>query len=242
MLDKLFKLQAHGTTVRTEVIAGITTFLTMAYIIFVNPNVLAKTGMDHGAVFVATCIAAAIGSFIMGFYANLPVALAPGMGLNAFFTYTVVLQLGHTWQTALACVFFSGVLFIIVSLLRIREWLINAIPNALKKSIAAGIGGFLVAISFVGAASGCISPFEGRIFCAACRAAEAPRMAAGRARYSARAASRASAQTAYSMPLISPACAWGRRSSSSPTQRLTREASSSVNRRSRFWRFSDCFS
>ena len=147
MLDKLFKLQAHGTTVRTEVIAGITTFLTMAYIIFVNPNVLAKTGMDHGAVFVATCIAAAIGSFIMGFYANLPVALAPGMGLNAFFTYTVVLQLGHTWQTALACVFFSGVLFIIVSLLRIREWLINAIPNALKKSIAAGIGGFLAFIA-----------------------------------------------------------------------------------------------
>ena len=139
MLEKIFKLQAHGTTVRTEVLAGITTFLTMAYIIFVNPNVLAKTGMDHGAVFVATCIAAAIGSFIMGFYANLPVALAPGMGLNAFFTYTVVMQLGHTWQTALACVFFSGVLFIIVSLLRIREWLINAIPDALKKSIAAGI-------------------------------------------------------------------------------------------------------
>ena len=132
MLEKIYKLQAHGTTVRTEVLAGITTFLTMAYIIFVNPNVLAKTGMDHGAVFVATCIAAAIGSFIMGFYANLPVALAPGMGLNAFFTYTVVMQLGHTWQTALACVFFSGVLFIIVSLLRIREWLINAIPDALK--------------------------------------------------------------------------------------------------------------
>ena len=147
MLEKIFKLQAHGTTVRTEVLAGITTFLTMAYIIFVNPNVLAKTGMDHGAVFVATCIAAAIGSFIMGFYANLPVALAPGMGLNAFFTYTVVMQLGHTWQTALACVFFSGVLFIIVSLLRIREWLINAIPDALKKSIAAGIGGFLAFIA-----------------------------------------------------------------------------------------------
>ena len=120
MLEKIFKLQAHGTTVRTEVLAGITTFLTMAYIIFVNPSVLAKTGMDHGAVFVATCIAAAIGSFIMGFYANLPVALAPGMGLNAFFTYTVVMQLGYTWQTALGCVFFSGVLFIIVSLLRIR--------------------------------------------------------------------------------------------------------------------------
>ncbi|MFC0036364.1 NCS2 family permease [Cardiobacterium valvarum] len=147
MLDKLFQLKAHGTTARTETIAGITTFLTMAYIIFVNPNVLAKTGMDHGAVFVATCIAAAIGCFIMGFLANLPVALAPGMGLNAFFTYTVVLQLGHSWQTALACVFLSGVLFILISLFRIREWLINAIPNSLKKAIAAGIGGFLTFIA-----------------------------------------------------------------------------------------------
>ena len=147
MLDTLFRLKAHGTTARTETIAGITTFLTMAYIIFVNPNVLAKAGMDHGAVFVATCIAAAIGSFIMGFYANLPVALAPGMGLNAFFTYTVVLQLGHSWQTALACVFLSGVLFILISLFRIREWLINAIPHPLKKAIAAGIGGFLAFIA-----------------------------------------------------------------------------------------------
>ncbi len=147
MLDKLFQLKAHGTTARTETIAGITTFLTMAYIIFVNPNVLAKAGMDHGAVFVATCIAAAIGCFIMGFLANLPVALAPGMGLNAFFTYTVVLQLGHSWQTALACVFLSGVLFILISLFRIREWLINAIPNSLKKAIAAGIGGFLAFIA-----------------------------------------------------------------------------------------------
>ena len=147
MLDKLFQLKAHGTTARTETIAGITTFLTMAYIIFVNPNVLAKAGMDHGAVFVATCLAAAIGCFIMGFLANLPVALAPGMGLNAFFTYTVVLQLGHSWQTALACVFLSGVLFILISLFRIREWLINAIPNSLKKAIAAGIGGFLAFIA-----------------------------------------------------------------------------------------------
>ena len=147
MLDKLFQLKAHSTTARTETIAGITTFLTMAYIIFVNPNVLAKAGMDHGAVFVATCLAAAIGCFIMGFYANLPVALAPGMGLNAFFTYTVVLQLGHSWQTALACVFLSGVFFILISLFRIREWLINAIPNPLKKAIAAGIGGFLAFIA-----------------------------------------------------------------------------------------------
>lgn len=147
MLEKIFQLQAHGTTAKTEIIAGITTFLTMAYIIFVNPNILARTGMDHGAVFVATCIAAAVGCFVMGFFANLPVAMAPGMGLNAFFTYTVVMQLGYPWQTALACVFFSGVLFLLVSLFRIREWLINAIPAALKKSIAAGIGAFLAFIA-----------------------------------------------------------------------------------------------
>lgn len=147
MLDKIFQLKAHGTTARTETVAGITTFLTMVYIIFVNPSVLAKTGMDHGAVFVATCLAATLGCFIMGFCANLPVALAPGMGLSAFFTYTVVLQLGHSWQTALACVFLSGVLFILISLFRIREWLINAIPNSLKKAIAAGIGGFLAFIA-----------------------------------------------------------------------------------------------
>ncbi|OJH76644.1 putative adenine permease PurP [Vibrio vulnificus] len=108
MLERLFKLSEHGTNVRTEIIAGITTFLTMAYIIFVNPAILADAGMDRGAVFVATCLAAAIGCFIMGLLANYPIAQAPGMGLNAFFTYAVVLGMGYTWQVALAAVFVSG--------------------------------------------------------------------------------------------------------------------------------------
>lgn len=146
-MEKLFAIRAHGSTLRTEIMAGLTTFLTMAYIIFVNPNILSQAGMDHGAVFVATCLAAAIGCFIMGFYANLPVALAPGMGLNAFFTYTVVLEGGYSWQVALGCVFFSGVLFVLISLFKIREWLINAIPATLKKAIGAGIGAFLAIIA-----------------------------------------------------------------------------------------------
>lgn len=147
MLEKLFQLKANGTTVRTEVIAGITTFLTMAYVIFVNPAILADAGMDKGAVFVATCIAAAIGCFIMGFVANFPIAQAPGMGLNAFFTYTVVLGMGHTWQVALAAVFMSGVLFIILSLFKIRELIINSIPLSLRTGISAGIGLFLAFIA-----------------------------------------------------------------------------------------------
>lgn len=147
MLEKLFKLNKNGTTVKTEIIAGMTTFLTMAYVIFVNPSILAATGMDHGAVFVATCIAAAIGSFIMGFYANYPIAQAPGMGLNAFFTYSVVLGMGYTWQVALAAVFASGVLFILLSLFRIREWIINSIPSSLRIGISAGIGLFLAFIA-----------------------------------------------------------------------------------------------
>ncbi|MDO5090370.1 MAG: NCS2 family permease [Cardiobacteriaceae bacterium] len=146
-MEKLFAIRAHGSTIRTEILAGLTTFLTMAYIIFVNPNILSSAGMDHGAVFVATCLAAAIGCFIMGFFANLPVALAPGMGLNAFFTYTVVKEGSHSWEVALGCVFFSGVLFILISLFKIREWLINAIPATLKKGIAAGIGAFLAIIA-----------------------------------------------------------------------------------------------
>ena len=147
MLEKLFKLTEHGTNVRRELIAGLTTFLTMAYIIFVNPTMLADTGMDHGAVFVATCVAAAIGCFIMGMYANYPIALAPGMGLNAFFTYTVVLEMGYTWQVALGGVFISGIVFVILSVLRIREWIINSIPQALRYGIAAGIGLFLAFIA-----------------------------------------------------------------------------------------------
>ncbi|MFV0576142.1 MAG: NCS2 family permease [Vibrio sp.] len=147
MLEKLFKLSEHGTNVKTEVLAGVTTFLTMAYIIFVNPAILSQAGMDHGSVFVATCLAAAVGCFIMGFYANYPIAQAPGMGLNAFFTYTVVLGMGHTWQVALAAVFCSGVLFILLSLFKIRELIINSIPMSLRLGISAGIGLFLALIS-----------------------------------------------------------------------------------------------
>ena len=147
MLERLFQLSAHQTTVRTEVLAGITTFLTMAYILFVNPNMLAETGMDKGAVFVATCLAAALGSLIMGLLANYPIALAPGMGLNAFFTYTVVLTMGYKWQVALGAVFISGALFFLLSIFKVREWIINSIPMALRSAIAAGIGLFLALIA-----------------------------------------------------------------------------------------------
>src|SRR5690606_2993419 len=135
-----------GTNVRTEVLAGLTTFMTMAYIIFVNPQILADAGMDKGAVFVATCLAAAFASAFMGLYANYPIALAPGMGLNAYFTYGVVKGLGHSWETALGAVFLSGVLFLIVSVTRVREWVIDSIPVSLKLAIAAGIGMFLAII------------------------------------------------------------------------------------------------
>ncbi|WNC66913.1 NCS2 family permease [Thalassotalea nanhaiensis] len=147
MFEKLFKLVEHGTNTKREIMAGFTTFLTMGYIIFVNPSMLAMTGMDHGAVFVATCLAAAIGCFIMGFYANYPIALAPGMGLNAFFTFTVVMELGYTWNVALGGVFISGVIFTILSIFKVREWIINSIPHALRFGIAAGIGMFLALIA-----------------------------------------------------------------------------------------------
>jgi len=147
MLERLFGLSEHGTDVRREVIAGVTTFLTLAYIIFVNPNILAAAGMDKGAVFVATCLAAALGTAIMGLYANYPVALAPGMGLNAYFTYGVVLGMGHTWQVALGAVFLSGLIFLVLSILPVREWIINAIPRSLKIAISAGIGLFLAIIA-----------------------------------------------------------------------------------------------
>ncbi len=143
MLDQFFKLRENGTTVKTEVLAGVTTFLTMAYIIFVNPAILGDAGIDKGAAFVATCLAAAIGTAIMGLYANYPVALAPGMGLNAYFTYGVVLGMGHSWQIALGAVFVSGVLFLILSLLPVREKIINSIPMSQKYAIGAGIGLFL---------------------------------------------------------------------------------------------------
>jgi len=151
MLEKLFKLKAHNTTVRTEIVAGITTFLAMAYILFVNPAILGATGMDKGAVFVATCLAAAIGSILMGLIANYPIALAPGMGLNAFFTYTVVLHMGYTWQIALGAVFLSAVIFFALSIFKIREWIIASIPLPLRAGIAAGIGLFLALIALEGA-------------------------------------------------------------------------------------------
>lgn len=143
MLNRFFKLEQHGTTVRREVTAGITTFLTMAYIVFVNPAILSEAGMDSGGVFVATCVAAAIGTAIMGLWANYPIAMAPGMGLNAFFTYGVVLGMGYPWQVALGAVFVSGVGFVAISVLRVREWIINAVPQSLKMGTVAGIGMFL---------------------------------------------------------------------------------------------------
>lgn len=146
MLEKLFKLKQNKTSLKQEAVAGLTTFLTMAYIIFVNPSMLADAGMDQGAVFVATCVAAAIGCLVMGLLANYPIALAPGMGLNAFFTYTVVGEMSYSWETALGAVFLSGICFMILSLVRIREWVVNSIPMSLRLGIAAGIGLFLALI------------------------------------------------------------------------------------------------
>src|SRR5262245_36112591 len=142
-LERTFGLSKHGTSVRTEFIAGLTTFLTMVYIVFVNPQILGNTGMDKGAVFVATCIAAAASTLVMALYANYPIALAPGMGLNAFFAFTVVLTMKYSWQQALAAVFCSGVIFFLISVFRIREYIVNAIPRNLKLAISAGVGLFL---------------------------------------------------------------------------------------------------
>ena len=143
---KYFELERRGTSLRTEVIAGFTTFLTMAYIIFVNPQILGGTGMDAGAVLVATCLAAAFGSAVMGLYANYPIALAPGMGLNAYFAAVVVGTMGLPWQAALGAVFCSGVLMLVLSVLPVREWVVNSIPRSQKHAIAAGIGFFLFII------------------------------------------------------------------------------------------------
>ncbi len=147
MLDQFFKLSERGTSVKTEIIAGITTFLTMSYIIIVNPDILSMTGMDKGAVFTATIIAAVVGSLIMGLYANYPVVLAPGMGLNAFFTFGVVMGMGYKWEIALGAVFFSGVLFLLISLFKVRQWVVDSIPMTLRYAIAAGIGFFLALIA-----------------------------------------------------------------------------------------------
>ena len=147
MLEKKFALAAHGTNVRTEVIAGITTFLTMAYILFVNPSILGATGMDTGAIFTATALASAIGSFCMALFANLPFVLSAGMGLNAYFAYTVVLGMGYSWEVALTAVFVEGIIFIILSLTNVREAIFNAIPASLKVAVSVGIGLF---ITFIG--------------------------------------------------------------------------------------------
>ena len=146
-MKRFFKLAEHGSTIRTEVIAGLTTFLTMAYIIFVNPDILSSTGMDRDAVFVATCLAAAIGSLVMGLWANWPIGMAPGMGLNAFFAFTVVGAMGFTWQQALGAVFISGLIFLFLSVTGIRRWLIGGIPVSMRCAIAAGIGLFLAIIA-----------------------------------------------------------------------------------------------
>lgn len=158
MFEKIFALAAHRTTIRREIVAGATTFLTLAYIMFVNPKILGAAGLDEGAVFVATCLASALTTAMMGLYARLPVALAPGMGLNAYFAFTVVPALGGDWRLALGCVFLSGILFVALSLTPAREWLINAIPKSLKLAIAAGIGFFLALIGFVNAGLIAASP------------------------------------------------------------------------------------
>ncbi|GFN28092.1 permease [Achromobacter denitrificans] len=147
MLEKLFKLREHGTTARTELVAGLTTFLTMSYIIFVNPDILSSTGMDRDAVFVATCLAAALGSLVMALIANWPIGMAPGMGLNAFFAFTVVKTMGYTWEQALGAVFISGVIFLFLTISGIRVWLVKGIPHSLRSAIAAGIGLFLAIIA-----------------------------------------------------------------------------------------------
>jgi AGZA family xanthine/uracil permease-like MFS transporter len=158
MLEQLFKLSENKTTVRTEIVAGVTTFLTMAYIIFVNPDILKAAGMPFGAVFVATCVASAVGTLLMAFLANYPIALAPGMGLNAYFAFVVVGAMKFSWQVALGCVFISGVIFFIISVLPIREWIVNAIPKSLKMAIAAGIGLFLALIALKNAGVVVASP------------------------------------------------------------------------------------
>ena len=149
MLEKLFKLKERNTTVKTEIIAGVTTFFAMAYIIFVNPGFLSETGMDYNAVMMATCFAAALGTILTAFLANVPFAQAPGMGLNAFFTYTVCFSMGYTWQNALAIVMLSGLIFFAVSVSPLRSKIIESIPASLKSAISAGIGLFIALIGML---------------------------------------------------------------------------------------------
>ena len=148
-MDKFFKLEGHGTSVSKEIIAGVTTFFAMAYIIIVNPAMLSETGVPYGAVFLATIIASAVGTLVMGLFANVPYALAPGMGLNAFFTYTVCFGLGFTWQEALAMVFICGLINILITVTKIRKIIIKAIPESLQNAISGGIGIFIAYLGIV---------------------------------------------------------------------------------------------
>ena len=150
-LEKTFQLELNNTSIKQEFIAGFTTFITMAYIIFVNPQMMAASGMDLGASFVGTCIAAAVACFAMGFYSNWPVGLAPGMGLNAFFTYTVVGEMGYSWEVALGAVFLAGILFVIISVTPLRQWMLNSIPMNLRIAMGAGVGLF---VGFIGLKTG----------------------------------------------------------------------------------------
>ncbi len=160
-LESMFRVREHNSTVRTEVLAGLTTFLTMAYILIVNPSILGDAGMDAGAVFTATAISSAVATLVMAFAANLPIALAPGMGLNAFFAYTVVLGMGFPWEMALAAVFIEGVIFILLSVFNIREAIVNSIPLNVKKAVSVGIGLF---IAFIGLENAnIIVPYEGAL-------------------------------------------------------------------------------
>lgn len=149
--EKVFHLKENHTTMRTEIIAGITTFMTMAYILIVNPSILSATGMDKGALLTVTAIASALGTFFMAAFANYPFALGPGMGLNAYFAYTVCLQMGNTWEMALSAVLVEGIIFIILSLTSIREAIFNAIPMTLKQAISVGIGLFIAFIGLLNA-------------------------------------------------------------------------------------------
>ncbi|MDC0006046.1 NCS2 family permease [Gammaproteobacteria bacterium] len=151
ILEKTFKLKSNNTTFQRELLAGFTTFITMAYIIFVNPQMMASSGMDYGASFVGTCLAAALACFVMGIYSNWPVGLAPGMGLNAFFTYTVVGEMGYTWEVALGAVFLAGILFVIMSVTPLRRWMLDSIPMNLRIAMGSGVGLF---IGFIGLKSG----------------------------------------------------------------------------------------
>ncbi|MFL2548157.1 MAG: NCS2 family permease [Gammaproteobacteria bacterium] len=151
LLERLFKLESHGTNPKKELIAGLTTFVTMAYIILVNPQIMSAAGMDPGASFVGTCIAAAFACFAMGLYANWPVGLAPGMGLNAFFTFTVVIEMGYSWEVALGAVFLAGILFVIMSVTPLRRWMLDSIPMNLRIAMGSGVGLF---VGFIGLKSG----------------------------------------------------------------------------------------